>query len=336
MVFEFEGQSKIFFPFLLFSIEVHDTIISQFPNLNSQEISNIILKLWEYLSENFQSEYKKKLIQNKIIETAEFLVMTLDIWTYSSYFGITCHWLIHDFKLIGVVLYVTKFTGTLELFEKLQSQLSKSKLTNENIISITTNNIDYVVKESLSQMQIEIIPCFENILQISVESIIENKKLKEKIIFSNDELDICRELYIILNLFHELTEMLKGSKYSALSFVTPAIKNLKQCLNIYQPKNDVIRQIINNILDILTNNFVVPSTLGLYGSFFDPRFKKILYIDRLREQLTELVKPVALNNLENDSDSKMLTFFQENVQTKFDNYLELPQLPVTEENNPLA
>ncbi|KAF0520591.1 zinc finger bed domain-containing protein 1-like [Gigaspora margarita] len=73
----------------------------------------------------------------------------------------------------------------------------------------------------------------------------------------------------------------------------------------------------------------------------------MLYIDRglryqifkkLREQFTELVKPVTPNNL--DNDSKMLTFFQiyfqENVQTEFDKYLELPQLPVTEGNNPLA
>ncbi|CAG8831580.1 33665_t:CDS:2 [Gigaspora margarita] len=145
------------------------------------------------------------------------------------------------------------------------------------------------------------------ILQPSIQYFsIENKKLKENM-FSDDELDICRELDIILNLFHELTKMLKGSKYPALSFMTPAIKNLKQHLNIYQPKNNVLR----------------------YQIF-----------EKLREQFMELVKPVAPNNLENDSDSKMLTFFQiyfqENVQTKFDKYLELSQLPVTEENNSLA
>ncbi|CAG8775659.1 6090_t:CDS:2, partial [Racocetra persica] len=270
---------------------------------------------------------------------------------------------------------------TSELFEKLQSQLYKSKLTNENIISITTNNIDNIVKESLSQMQIEIISCFADILQFSIESALsfandiinksknlikilsnntnrqklrniqqqidsnikhpldvvkvdkdwssiycaihrliilqpsiryfsaKNKKLKENM-FSDDKFDICRELDIILNLFHELTEMLKGSKYPALSFVTSAIENLKQRLNIYQLKNDVIRQIINNILDIFTKNFGVPSTLGLYGSFFNLHFKKMLYIDRvlrcqildkLREQFTELVKPVTPNNLDKDS-----------------------------------
>ncbi|CAG8490147.1 15881_t:CDS:2 [Racocetra persica] len=283
------------------------------------------------------------LIQKKIIETAKFLAITLDIWTH-SYF---------------------------------ESQLYKSKLTYENIISITTNNIDNVVKESLPQMQIEIISCFADILQFSVESALsfandiinksknlieilsnntnrqklrdiyaENEKLKENM-FSDNEFDICRELDIILNLFYELTEMLKGSKYPALSFVTPAIENLRQRLNIYQSKNDVIQQIINNILDILTKNFGVSSILGLYGFFFDPHFKKILYIDRvlrcqildkLREQFTELVKPVTPNNL--DKDSKMLTFFQiyfqENVQTEFDKYLDLSQLPITKENNPLA
>ncbi|CAG8683267.1 9520_t:CDS:2, partial [Dentiscutata heterogama] len=153
-------------------------------------------------------------------------------------------------------------------------------------------------------------------------------------------------LEIILKLFCELTEMLNDSKYPALSFVTPAIENLKQHLSIYQPKNDIIQQIIDNILDNLKKNFGVPSTLGLYGSFFDPRFKKLLYIkselrsqilDNLREQFTKLIKPVTSNTI--DNDSKMLTFFQifieENRQTEFDKYIELPQLPITEENNPL-
>jgi hypothetical protein len=75
----------------------------------------------------------------------------------------------------------------------------------------------------------------------------DDEKLKENIL-SDVEFDICRELDIILKLLYELTEMLKGSKYPALSFVTPAIENLKQHLSIYQPKNDVIRQIIDNIL----------------------------------------------------------------------------------------
>ncbi|CAG8762597.1 28542_t:CDS:2, partial [Racocetra persica] len=173
------------------------------------------------------------------------------------------------------------------------------------------------MKTALSQMQIKIILCLANILKISIESelpyandilnkskklieILDNdtnrqnlrdiqqqidrnisrndEKLKENIL-SDVEFDICRELDIILSLFYELTKMLKGSKYPSLSFMTPAIENLRQRLNIYQLKNDVIRQIINTILDNLKKNFEVPSTLGLYGSFFDSRFKKLLYID---------------------------------------------------------
>ncbi|CAG8843271.1 16589_t:CDS:1, partial [Gigaspora margarita] len=64
MVFELEDQNKIFLPFLLFSIEVRDTIASQFPNLNSQEISKIILNLWDCLPEDSKTEYKKKASEN--------------------------------------------------------------------------------------------------------------------------------------------------------------------------------------------------------------------------------------------------------------------------------
>ncbi|CAG8661289.1 17021_t:CDS:2, partial [Racocetra persica] len=100
----------------------------------------------------------------------------------------------------------------------------------------------------------------------------EEETLKENIL-SDDEFDICRELDIILKLFYELTEMLEGSKYPALSIVTPAIENLR-----------------------------------LYGSFFDLRFKILLYTNKM--------------------------FDEENYgQTEFDKYLKLIQLPVIEENN---
>ncbi|CAG8668552.1 3416_t:CDS:1, partial [Cetraspora pellucida] len=104
-----------------------------------------------------------------------------------------------------------------------------------------------------------------NILGISIEDEI----LKENLL-SDDELDICRELDTILNLFYELIEMLKVSKYPALSFVTSEIENIKQYLSNYQPKNDVIQHLKDNILDNIKKNSGLPSTLGLYGSFFDP------------------------------------------------------------------
>ncbi|CAG8460433.1 17808_t:CDS:2 [Racocetra persica] len=141
----------------------------------------------------------------------------------------------------------------------------------------------------------------------------EDEKLKENIL-SEDEFNIYKELDIILTLFYKLTEMLKHSKYSVLSFITPAIENIKQRLSIYQPKNNIVQQVKVTILDNLKKIFNTPSIFGLYES--------------------TTLNPVTINK-----DSKMLAFFyifiQENRQTEFDKYLELPQLDVTEENNPL-
>ncbi|CAG8819217.1 22534_t:CDS:1, partial [Racocetra persica] len=102
---------------------------SRFILHNSKTIRNTIINAYDRTN---------KLIQNKIIETAEFVALTLDIWSH-SYFGVTCYWITYDFKLIEVVLEVINFLGS-ELFEKLQ--LSKFRLAHENIISITVNNED--------------------------------------------------------------------------------------------------------------------------------------------------------------------------------------------------
>ncbi|CAG8828001.1 33398_t:CDS:1, partial [Racocetra persica] len=131
---------------------------SRFILLNSETIRNTIINAYDRTN---------KLIQNKIIETAEFVALTLDIWSH-SYFEITCHWITYDFKLIEVVLEVMNFSGS-ELFEK--HQLTKFRLAHKNIVSITVNNEDNGnVKTALSQMQFEIIPCLANILRISVDS----------------------------------------------------------------------------------------------------------------------------------------------------------------------
>ncbi|CAG8484352.1 12527_t:CDS:2, partial [Racocetra persica] len=197
-------------------------------------------------------------------------------------------------------------------------------------VDITNNNDN--VKTALSQMQIEIILYLANILKISIEL---------ELPYAKDILNKSKKLIEILdnNTNHQKLRDIQQQ-------IDRTIENLKQHLSIYQPKNDIIQQIIDNILDNLKKNFEVPSTLGLYRSFFDSHFKKLLYIDselrcqilnNLCEQFTKLVEPATSNTL--GSNSKMLAFFhifiQENRQTEFDKYLELPQLPVTENNNSL-
>ncbi|CAG8798922.1 35800_t:CDS:2, partial [Racocetra persica] len=161
---------------------------------------------------------------------------------------------------------------------------------------------------------------------------LHSDSLDNNVLLSDDEFDICRELVIVLKPFDELSEILKTSKYPASSVIVPAIKTLKQHLKNYQPKNEVIQHVKDAILNNLKKSWDVPETLGLYGSFFEPYFKKLLYINselqyqiinNLREQYSKLAEPETFNSIIISQDSKMESFFQ-----PF-------QLPMSEEYNPL-
>ena len=52
------------------------------------------------------------LIKNKLAETAEYMALTLDIWSsraYDAYLGITCYWLTSEFELYEVMLDMVDF-----------------------------------------------------------------------------------------------------------------------------------------------------------------------------------------------------------------------------------
>ena len=86
------------------------------------------------------------------------------------------------------------------------------------------------------------------------------------------------KLVIILKPFDEVTEILGGSKYSTLSIMVPAVKELENRLNAYEPKNTTIDQVKSTILNNLRQRWDLSLNLGLYGSFFDLRFKKLSFI----------------------------------------------------------
>jgi len=108
----------------------------------------------------------------------------------------------------------------------------------------------------------------------------ESETLRENLLLAN-EFDTCKELVNILEPFDEVTEMLSGSKYPNLGVVTPAIEELSHCLNAYETENEIILQVKNSIIENLKERWGTPSDLGLYGSFFDPHFKKLLYVSNV-------------------------------------------------------
>ncbi|CAI2191813.1 18369_t:CDS:2, partial [Funneliformis geosporum] len=113
----------------------------------------------------------------------------------------------------------------------------------------------------------------------------------------------------------EATEILGGSKYSTLDVTIPAIRELEYHLKSIGKS---------------------PLNIGLYGSFLDPRFKKLLFItnnelkhqiiDDLRKQYTQLLEsssfPISTVQVNSDNNSKMQSFFcsfiEDNEQNEFD------------------
>ncbi|CAG8474352.1 5280_t:CDS:2 [Ambispora gerdemannii] len=315
-------------------------------------------------------DWTVNLIKSKITETAKYVALTLDIWSsraHDAYLGITCHWITPEFTLYEVVLDIIDFpeahTAT-EIITKLELQFTKFNLTQENIVSITSNNRSNV-KAAISQLQITNIFCAAHTLQLSlqpsinhlcstlqnhVSSVVQREgKILRRNLLSAKEFSTCAELVNILDPFDDVTEMLSGSKYPTLGVVTPAIKELERRLSAYETENEIILEIKNTILENLNQRWGTPSDLGLYGSFFDPRFKKLLFVSNY----VELLEPVPLSILSvshpastlteptNNKKSKMLSFFHssaeenENESNEFDRYLDQPQLLATEENNPL-
>ncbi|CAI2193159.1 19110_t:CDS:2, partial [Funneliformis geosporum] len=319
--------------------------------------------------------WTNNLIKNKIAETAEHVALALDIWSsrvHDAYLGLTCHWLTSEFKLYDIMLDMIDFpeshTAT-EILIKIQSELVKFGISKENIVGITTDNGSNI-KAAITQLEISNISCSAHTLQLSVNlglshisSIIakakklinflssdkKRRQLKEMQKQLNPDikelLDVIKDVETRWNsTFHaiqrliilqpsikhlrssflnntasdirkEATEILGGSKYSTLDVTIPAIRELEYHLKSIGKS---------------------PLNIGLYGSFLDPRFKKLLFItnnelkhqiiDDLRKQYTQLLEsssfPISTVQVNSDNNSKMQSFFcsfiEDNEQNEFD------------------
>ncbi|CAG8484086.1 22815_t:CDS:2 [Racocetra persica] len=233
---------------------MRDIISDKFSDLSSKEVSNIILKAWSCLFENYKTKYKmKKNILKKnfdiidVIPSQKKKKISDNLYSYPQYptqIGFippnseTIRNTIINASnrtnkqiqtkiietaefLIDVVLDVMNFSGddATELVKKFQLILSKFGLTHKNIISITNDNYD--VKVLLTQIKIEIIPYLTNILQINVKSGLS---------CINDILDKSKKLIEVLS---------NNTNHQKLRDIQQQIdQNIKQPLDVIDVKED--------------------------------------------------------------------------------------------------
>ena len=108
----------------------------------------------------------------------------------------------------------------------------------------------------------------------------EAEKL-EKLCPTIGEWNVIKEISELLNPFEEATRLLSGVKYPTIGFTYPSICNLKEKLESDFSLLETDRAIgcRDAILEDMMARWEFPQDLCLKGSFFDPRFKSLEFIN---------------------------------------------------------
>ncbi|CAB5349854.1 unnamed protein product [Rhizophagus irregularis] len=112
----------------------------------------------------------------------------------------------------------------------------------------------------------------------------EGEKLEE-LYPTIHEWKVIKEIVELLNPFEAATHLLSGVKYPTIGFTYPCICNLRERLEIdFTPlKTSDAKYCRNAILEDLTSRWNISQELCLKGSFFDPRFKSLDFINSQEE-----------------------------------------------------
>ena len=108
----------------------------------------------------------------------------------------------------------------------------------------------------------------------------EAEKL-EKLCPTISEWNVIKEISELLNPFEEATRLLSGVKYPTIGFTYPSICNLKEKLesDFSLLETDSAIGCRDAILEDMMARWEFPQDLCLKGSFFDPRFKSLEFIN---------------------------------------------------------
>jgi hypothetical protein len=160
----------------------------------------------------------------------------------------------------------------------------------------------------------------------------------------------------LLNPFEIATRFLSGVKYPTIGFAYPSMCNLRERLEsdfILLETSDV-ESCKNAILEDLISRWNFPQDLCLKGSFFDPRFKSLDFINSQEKhnsivnELKEEFEIFKQNDISRISDkdidnltTAMGTFWQKKnskiaapIKDEFQHYFNVSELPALEEYDP--
>ena len=183
----------------------------------------------------------------------------------------------------------------------------------------------------------------------------EGEKL-EGLCLTVHEWKIIREMVEILKPFEEATRLLSGINYPTIGFTYPAMYNLREKLesDFNSLETNETAECRNTILEDMIARWDFPQDLCLKGSFFDPRFKSLDFInsqeicDQVINQLKEEYEILKQDNtagFDNNSDelTTMGNFWKKKntktitpIKNEFQHYLNVSELPALEEYNPFS
>jgi hypothetical protein len=120
----------------------------------------------------------------------------------------------------------------------------------------------------------------------------ESERLEELYPTAN-EWKVIKEMVELLSPFEVATRFLSGVKYPTIGFTYPCMYNLKEKLEhdfVFLTTVDDCR---NAILDDLIARWDFPQILCLKGSFFDPRFKSLDFINS-QEKCDDIINQLKI------------------------------------------
>lgn len=175
------------------------------------------------------------------------------------------------------------------------------------------------------------------------------------------EWKVIKEAIGLLSPFEEITRLLSGIKYPTIGFTYPSMYNLKEILetDFDLLETDEVIECRDAILQDMVSRWEFPQELCLKGSFFDPRFKNLDFVnsketcDHIINQLKEeyeILKqsnndntPSRLSEKDTNELSTMGSFWKKKnaksvapTKDEFNHYLNVSELPVLEEYDPFS
>ena len=148
-------------------------------------------------------------------------------------------------------------------------------------------------------------------IKVVINSSADIKKKYSDMLLNSFEIGLVEDLLLLLLPFHQLTELMSGSKYVTISVVIPGVIRLLEILQIFESKfgntdiQDLAIQMYNDLEERTREHFNNP--MVICATFLDPRYRKFHFIkdDKERENM--------INKAKNYIISTYLTKFKSKV-----------------------